>query len=157
MREAIGSAFIVNLILIFIGVISALVIGSISYSKAYKVKDRIVYTIEKHDGWNSDTEQEVDKQLKSIGYKVDSGYNSDCEKIYRKRYGSSFDIGKLVHGANLGAGKYDYCVYENTYNNGIGVYYSVTSFMHFDVPLIGGLLEFPVSGETSVIYDVIDN
>ena len=46
MREAIGSAFLVNLILVFMGVISALIVGSISYSKAYKAKDRIIYVIE---------------------------------------------------------------------------------------------------------------
>lgn len=157
MREAIGSAFIVNLILIFIGVISALVIGSISYSKAYKVKDRIIYIIEKHDGWSTSTEEEINKNLKTIGYKIDSGYNSSCERIYQKRYGSSYDQSRLVHGANLGNGQYDYCVYQNHYDSGIGDYYSVTTFMHFDIPLIGGLLEFPVSGETSVIYSVIDN
>ena len=26
--------------------------------------------------------------------------------------------------------------------------------MHFDIPLIGGLLEFPVYGETKALYDV---
>ena len=157
MREAIGSAFIVNLILIFIGVISALVIGSISYSKAYKVKDRIVYIIEKHDGWNTAAEEEVTKNLKSIGYKIDNGYRSKCESIYERRYGSSYDAANLVHGKNDGSGKYDYCVYKNHYDSGIGDYYSVTTFMHFDIPLIGGLLEFPVNGETSVIYEVMDN
>lgn len=163
MREAIGSAFIVNLILIFIGVISALVIGSISYSKAYKVKDRIIYIIEKYDGFTTCNaaknekcaETEINKQLKSIGYKVDSGYNSKCESIYKKRYGSSYDAKKLLHGSNLGKSQYNYCVYE--IQSGIGTYYSVTSFMHFDIPLIGGFLEFPINGETSVIYKAIDN
>ena len=157
MREAIGSAFIVNLILIFIGVISALVIGSISYSKAYKVKDRIIYIIEKNDGWSDSVKAEVDKNLKSIGYKIDSGFNSNCERIYERRYGSSYDAANLVHGANIGEGQYDYCVYKNHYDSSIGDYYSVTAFMHFDIPLIGGFLEFPISGETSVIYEVIDN
>ena len=159
MREAIGSAFIVNLILIFIAVISALLIGSINYSKAFKVKDRIVYVIEKYDGWNDASQTEVDKQLRSLGYRVDSGFNSNCESLYKKKYGSSYEKNgsELVHGKNLGTNQYNYCVYRVRYESGIGDYYSVTTFMRFDIPLIGGLLVFPVSGETSVIYEPIDN
>ena len=159
MREAIGSAFIVNLILIFIAVISALLIGSINYSKAYKVKDRIVYTIEKYDGWSQDAQDEIDKQLKALGYRIDSGFNSNCESLYKKKYGSSYEKNgsELVHGKNLGANQYNYCVYRVRYESGIGDYYSVTTFMRFDIPLIGGLLVFPISGETSVMYEPIDN
>lgn len=160
MREAIGSAFLVNLILIFIAVISALVIGSISYSKAYKVKDKIIYAIEKYDGWTNKTQTEVDKSLMSIGYKVNSGKNSSCEKIYKRKIGDKYKVENLIHGANLGVNEFDYCVYHykaTDFGGQLGDYYGVTTFMHFDIPLIGGLLEFPVSGETSVIYDVIDN
>lgn len=157
MREAIGSAFIVNMILVFIAVISALLIGSINYSKAYKVKDRIIYTIEKYDGWSEGTQNEVDSQLKSLGYRIDSGFNSDCEKLYKKKYGSAYDAKYLKHGQNAGASQYNYCVYLVDLKTSIGNYYSVTTFMRFDIPLIGGLLTFPISGETSVIYEVVDN
>lgn len=160
MREAIGSAFLVNMILLFIGVISALLVGSISYSKAYKVKDRIVYIIEKHDGWKDDgsTQKEIDKQLGTIGYQVGSGSNFSCEAILKKRYGNSnFDLKKLKHGANLGVGGYNYCVYENSYPSAPGKYYTVITFMQFDVPLLGNFLRFPVNGETSLVYAAIDN
>ena len=157
MREAIGSAFIVNMILVFIAVISALLIGSINYSKAYKVKDRIVYIIEKYDGWNSGAQEEVDKQLKTLGYRIDSGFGSNCESLYKKKYGNSYKVDNLLHGKNVGTSQYNYCVYRVHFDSGIGDYYSVTTFMRFDIPLIGGLLVFPISGETSVIYRPIDN
>ena len=163
MREAIGSAFIVNLILIFIAVISALLIGSINYSKAYKVKDRIIYIIEKYDGMSENQDDpariEIDKQLKSLGYRIDNGFNSDCESLYKRKYGSSYEKNgsKLVHGKNIGVNQYNYCVYRVRFDSSIGDYYSVTTFMRFDIPLIGGLLVFPISGETSVMYEPIDN
>ena len=157
MREAIGSAFLVNMILLFIGVISALLIGSISYSKAYKVKDRIIYVIEKYDGFSTEAQTEIDKQLKSIGYKVGSGSNFNCEAIFKRRYGSNYDSNNLLHGANLGYNQYNYCVYRNHYDSSPGTYYTVITFMEFDVPLIGNYLKFPISGETSLVYDVIDN
>lgn len=156
MREAVGSAFLVNLILIFIGVVSALLIGSISYSKAYKVKDRIIYVIEKYDGFNESAANELDVALRDIGYPLRSGNRSRCEGIYRQKAGSSFKEANLLHGDSVNS-EYDYCVYKYEYETGIGVYYGVTSFMRFDIPLLGGLLTFPVSGETSLVYDVIDN
>lgn len=159
MREAIGSAFLVNLILIFIGVISALVVGSISYSKAYKAKDRILYVIEKYDGYTDEAKKEIDSSLKKIGYVIDSTDSSRCENLYTKKGG--FNSDNLLHGKNNGTAKYDYCVYKYdcTTNDGscVATYYGVTTFMHFDIPLIGGLLKFSVSGETSLVYDVIDN
>ena len=147
MREAVGSAFIVNLILIFIGVISALLIGSISYSKAYKIKDRIIYTIEKYDGWSDATKNEIDKQINAIGYKLNDGNSSKCPSILSRKYGNY----AVEFVGNVET------VYENDYESAPGKYYTVITFMTFDIPLIGGLLQFPVSGETSVIYEVIDN
>ena len=164
MRESIGSAFLVNLILVFMGVISALLIGSISYSKAYKAKDRIVYIIEKYDGYTDAAKKEITTSMGNLGYTIDGGSGSKCESIYKRKNGSKFDRDKLVHGANDGVSKYDYCVYKHDCTSSdvesgscIATYYSVTTFMHFDIPLLGGILKFAVSGETSLVYDVIDN
>ncbi len=152
MREAIGNTFIVNLLLVFLGVMSALLIGSISYSKAFKVKNRIIYTIEKYGGWNVTTssgenlvQSEVEASLKDIGYSLAVATN-DCKPK---------NGGTIVYGTPGTANSkttYHYCVYE--YNNAKGHYFGVTAFMHFDLPLIGNYIEFPVYGETKSIYSI---
>ena len=74
MREAVGNTFIVNLLLVFLGVMSALLIGSISYSKAFKVKNRIIYIIEKYGDWDVTAggenlvQAEIEANLRDIGY-----------------------------------------------------------------------------------------
>lgn len=141
MREAIGNTFIVNLILIFLVVISALLVGTISYSKAYKVKNRIIYTIEKYGEWNSNTETELESSLRAIGYPLKTS-NRTC----KQKTGAT-----LLYGGDYTT-NYRYCIYE--YTSDRGNYYGVTTFMQFDIPLIGGWLEFPVYGETKVIYSV---
>lgn len=153
MREAIGNTFIVNLLLVFLGVMSALLIGSISYSKAYKVKNRIIYTIEKYGGWNvvSPTtgtnlvQAEIESSLKDIGYSLALANSvlGGCPN----RNGAS-----LVYGGVTSKTTYHYCVYE--YTNEKGIYYGVTTFMHFDIPLIGNYIEFPVYGETKSLYTI---
>ncbi len=146
MREAIGNTFIVNLVAIFLAVMIALLFGSISYSKAFKVKNRIVYIIEKYNGWddgalNNYAREEVEAALKEIGYQLILA-NRSCP--YRSG-------GTVVYG-DRSSDTYRYCIYE--YDNEKGHYYGVATFMHFDIPLIGQWLEFPVYGETRSIYDV---
>lgn len=153
MREAIGNTFIVNLLMVFIGVMSALLVGSVSYSKAFKVKNRIIYTIEKYGGWNVETssgynvvQAEIESSLKDIGYPlvVSNPFTGGCPN----KTGAN-----LVYGGHSDPrNTYHYCVYE--YQNERGTYYGVTTFMHFDIPLIGNYLEFPVSGKTKSLYDV---
>ena len=157
MREAIGNTFIVNLLTVFIAVMSALLIGSVSYSKAFKVKNRIIYTIEKYGGWNVTTssgtnvvKSEIEASLKEIGYPlvVSNPFTGGCPS----KKGAT-----LVYGGNTSSytNTYHYCVYE--YQNERGHYYGVTTFMHFDIPLIGSYLEFPVQGKTKTLYDVSIN
>ena len=155
MREAIGNTFIVNLLMVFLGVMSALLVGSVSYSKAFKVKNRIIYTIEKYGGWNVQTsdgynvvQSEIEASLKEIGYPlvVSNPFSGGCPS----KSGAT-----IVYGGHTGGSSrntYHYCVYE--YQSEKGHYYGVTTFMHFDIPLIGNYLEFPVNGKTKALYNV---
>ena len=66
-------------------------------------------------------------------------------------------------------GGYHFCVYKFTLCDEVKsddtckedsnetYYYKVTTFMHFDIPLIGQVLEFPVSGETKTFYNTFIN
>lgn len=161
MREAIGNTFIVNLLLVFIAVLSALLIGSIAYSKAYKVKNRIVFTIEKYGAWeiydrnggNNIVRNEIETALKDVGYHLRLVSSAkDCPDRAGK---TGVGTRRRVYGGNVpNETTYDYCVWEYTLENGKGRYYGVTTFMHFNIPLIGSYLQFPVYGETRPLYDV---
>ncbi len=151
MREAVGNTFIVNLLLVFLGVMSALLIGSISYSKAFKVKNRIIYIIEKYGDWDVTAggenlvQAEIEANLRDIGYHLALA-NRECPP----RDGALTKYG--TNSTTTSRTTYHYCVYE--YNNEKGHYFGVTSYMHFDLPLIGNYIEFPVYGETKSLYDV---
>jgi len=161
LREAVGHVFIVNLILVFFAVISALLIGSLAYSKAFRVRNRIVYVIEKHGSWNvtqlaeggvtiNIVRNEIEHGLREIGYHMNL-WNAQCPR--RRDKGG---WARLVYG-NDGSDNiialdspYDFCVHEFQG----GRYYGVTTFMHFNVPLIGGFLRFPVYGQTKPLLNL---
>ena len=151
MREAVGQTFIVNLILVFFAVISALLIGSLSYSKAFRVRNRIIYVIEKHGAWDAPGQNrirlEIEHGLREIGYQMNL-WDAQC----RPRAG-----GELVYGRTPGGNPavvmespFDFCVHRFEG----GRYYGVTTFMHFNIPLIGGFLRFPVHGQTKPLLNL---
>ena len=148
MQEATGQAGLMNIMLAIIGIIIVLMAGSIAYSKAFRVKNKITDIIEKNYGYpgNSNaTKKEIDETLRGIGYKTiqPSSYVSYCPTDKYKDSGYS-----LVTGSYPG---YLYCVYSKQHSKG-NYSYKVVAFMYFDLPLVSKLVLIPVTGETKVIY-----
>ena len=70
--------------------------GTMSYYKAFKVNNRIVHSIEKFEGFNSDSQLEIEIFLGSMSYK--SG-GKRCAETYKGM--------TLVHEGVT----YSYCIY----------------------------------------------
>ena len=178
-----GGSLLLYIVIIIVGIISAFLVSSIAYSKAFKVKNRIISIIEKYDGkcFNStDTAtglnydncyHEIDNELKDIGYS--SNISKSCRDIeldIDNSYGI-VSIEKVYPVINYNSG-HKYCVYKYTLcdtsradsttlkcdsSSNKTYYYKVIAFMHFDIPLINQVLEFEVSGENKTFYDTFIN
>ena len=85
MRQAVGSAFILNLVIVFITLMMLVFVGSISYSKAYKTKNRIINIIEDNKGYNESSIDEIETFMANTGYQIST--ISNCTKV--KPEGSS--------------------------------------------------------------------
>ena len=161
MKEAIGNAALFNIIIIFVIILVAFFIGSLAYSKAYKAKNRIIEEIEKDEsytfGADSDTtETRINKWLAEIGYRTNYRKinNGDHCPDTTKEFGEVSGV-SLVNNSST----YQYCVYRvdtcKDYDKGIcGRYYRVITYMYFDIPIIGGLLQLPVRGDTMTFTQI---
>lgn len=143
MREGIGSIALYNIIIIFIFVTFAILAGTMSYSKAFKVNNRIINAIEKYEGYNGLAATWIDNYLSSIGYQYDP--NGKCGK--RNGYESvGDDLNK----------NYRFCVYaypeETRAHNGQYMTYGVVTYIYFDLPLVGSFLKIPVYGQSNRIF-----
>ena len=147
MKEAIGNTFLVTLAILFLSLIMLLLVYSLTYSKAFKAKNKIVSVIEKYNGFTDEAKEEVDKHMHSMGYKT-SAYGATCKTLSEDDDLDQSTI-KVVH--DLSGGDYDYCVYEISSSR--GKYYHIVTFMHFDIPVIGGYLNFEVKGDSRVVYE----
>ncbi len=140
MREGMGSAFVYTVVITMVGIILLLLVGSIGYSKAFKVNSRIIDIIEANDGYNGDAEDEISEALSGIGYRV-VPVTTSCPDL-GDGYGDYEIIAKNIN--------YDYCVYKHT-DNKRGDYYTVLTYMYFDFPVIGDYIKLKVSNQTKTL------
>ena len=142
MKDAIGGSLLLNMVVLFSSIIILFFAGIMAYSKAYKIKNRIIEEIEKHAGYDSNVVLEINNDLDNAGYRVAT------RQQVRSKCGTN----------NLNESEYFYCVYLKScgeydeFNNCIGQrHYEVITYVHFQFPVIGDLLTFPVRGETRIL------
>ena len=149
MKESIGYTFTLNLMIVFILLTFAIIMAIMSYSKAFKINNRIMNEIEKCEGFNTCTVSELNRILDSYGYSKGS---IECPE----RDGVS-GISELD-----GLNQYELCVYyddninneifNSNINNKPKYRYGVLTYYHVDLPLISAF-KLPVYTRTHWIYD----
>lgn len=149
MREAIGNSLLFNLVVVFVSLIILFFIGILAYSKAYRVKNRIIEIIEKHEDYSLAYE-EINASLGDFGYRITSKNECDSEKVKSHLEGLTYNGVSYERVDDDYNNDYNYCVFQLG-NSGSNHYYIVTTFVQFDFPFIGDLLVFPVYGETKIL------
>ena len=135
MREAIGTSFVFTLMITFVGILIAIFVGSIAYTKGFKVRNKIIDLIDKNEGYTEKAKEQIEESLASIGYRI-------VDKACPERKGMQ----------GIQDSDYRYCVYKYE-NEEKGVYYGVTVFLNFEIPLVGNYFEIPIYGESRIIFD----
>lgn len=73
MRSAIGNSLLMSLVVIIVSLVMLVFVGILSYSKAYRVKNRIIEVIEKYGSfeYEQDGKQIAKEEIKIIYIKLD--------------------------------------------------------------------------------------
>ena len=165
MKEAIGGVLSLNIILIFLVIISCYLAFSVNYTKAFRVKNEIRSIIEKNEGLTCEALEQINELMDKANYTFPENFRTWCTNNGYAVVSSS-DNGILKKGGfcykvqpvnKLGTSDED-VQYK-------GAYYTVATFVniaHF--PLFGGQAgglnglmnflgsTFVVKGETALIY-----
>ena len=175
MRESIGTAFMLNFIVLFIFLVFAFLAGTFSYYKAYRVNNYIVNSIEMYEGYNQYSKAQIDVGLTSMGYDITT--KVDCPDKQTGNSSQRFLSGKYaevqqftVTGQRVLVNASDpkdegYCIYLYENDNGTlshdgnhvettDIYYTygVLTFMRFRFPVIENMLAIPIFSRTNRIY-----
>ncbi len=169
MKESIGMTqlfiIVVTLILLFSGIMAL----AINRANSFTIKDKLVNIIEKHGGFDMQSE------LSSFDYNDCNGSKQDeplmeiaCalqETSYRQKGvcpepdgGGDYKVVGYQRNGSLtsGNGPSSFCIYRYDGKNDNGTinvyYYKVVVFYHLDLPVIKNLLSFRAIGETKALY-----
>lgn len=150
MKDAIGGSMLLNLVIIFTSIVILLFVGILAYTKAYRVKNKIIEIIESNNGQIDENDDkmmdefvldQINTELGKVGYRISTAPSTaKCIASSSRKQCES----------NLNYEGYNYCVCKQKSSNE-GISYEVITYVHFAFPVIGDLLTFPVRGETRVL------
>lgn len=148
MKESIGYTSTLNIVIIFILISFAILMAIMSYSRAFKINNRIMNEIEKCEGYNTCTVKEINRILTNYGYyTADSNFN--CPKrdgVQAIENPTALD----KEGKPIKINGFEMCIYfdndvnetkqSNDYiqriNGNLYYRYGVLTYYHVDLPLI---------------------
>lgn len=153
MREAVGSTFLFNIMIVFIFFFASFLAIAINYSQAFRIKNQIINYIEQYEGIDDiDDRERIVEYINSSGYYRDN-VNCDCNDIVCTDYEINRHRDNNPNGSRVSVGSNrtnGLCVRKLSNANG-DTYYRVTTFVSFNLPVIGQFFTFPVKGETRII------
>lgn len=183
MRESISYTFLLNIVIVFVFTCFAIIMGVLSYYKAFRANTIISETIEKYEGYNCVSAEEIKRKLDDIGYNTPFNVNCNgkgdyCMTDTAQNYAVvsyNLDILEENKGANIifkdsDAYKYTdkksaekFKVMNSTYKcdeNGCTTnkhyQYGIYTYMYVELPVVSGLIRIPFFSKTSTMYEFRD-
>lgn len=162
MREAIGGAMTIQIIVIFMLLINAYLAFSVSYTRAFKMKNQVINIIENNEGYpNVDSAStctaenpegaicQIISYINEIGYNG-ADYPQKDDGCPDPKKGKQYGICIIPH-------KKDIAGNSNANQSYSGIYYTVYTYININIPVINNLFKgipnlFRIQGETNTIY-----
>jgi hypothetical protein len=159
MRDAFGGVANLAIIIVFLTLVSGYLALNVNYTKAFRVKNKIISTIEEYEG-NCKIEATNPCHLKIQDYMNSLGYNAPYLDI-KNGTGKNVDESENQNEWDCGNGA-GYCIKEVPIND-ISVgnaedtkkrsYFKVVTQINIDIPIVNRILPkiFEVRGDTKPI------
>lgn len=157
MRESIGGAWLTGIVITFLALFAAFLTYAINYTKAFRVKDRIVQLIEENEGYiPAKNESGFTVENASNEALLEEGSTESKVFYFIKKVGYNYEpiAGTCEPNTLPNTDKYGYCIEKHCTRNEHSerVYYKVTSYIALTIPVVNLSIKIPISGETSTLY-----
>jgi len=166
MREAIGGTWLFQIVIVFLLLFTGFMCLSINRSKAFSVKDKIIQSIQSHNGiniskgyvdGNEDAFSDIVTYLKENAYRTtgkepDDGLYYQCYDREGQNKGES-SKNKVFCIAEINAAKDAVAEGDSGFDELPEMkYYRVVVFYQLDLPVFHDLFNFRVVGDTKILY-----
>ncbi len=157
MREAIGSTWLIGIVITFIAIFSGFLAYSISYTKAFRVKNEIINIIEKNEGFSNSSNVDLNN-IDDNTLKEDSSTEAKAFRFIKSigyDYAKFDSSSRVCEEGTLQTGGYCLVKYCPTNGETSRIYYKVTTYISLSIPIINIGINLPISGETKALYNDI--
>lgn len=164
MKESIGGAWLLGIVMTFMVILITFVTLSLNYSTVFRLKSDIISTIEEAQGFNSYSAQKINSLIQNYGYQQKKtcqfktrtsgviGIDRDDPKFYVNNFSKPFSY-CIMREENDRKKNKEYNSSFTSKNNDKEAYYTVQLAFGFNLPVLGDILTFRVNGETrGIIY-----
>ncbi len=140
MKQAVGSTWTFSLVVTFVLLFAAFILLTLNYSAVFRHQAEIISIIEKYEGFTLTAKQIIDSHLKNNGYLT----TDICPDDY---FAATIDENKEISREG------NYCI------NRVDDYYEIMIFFNFNIPVLGEIFTFKITGETKeiLIYEESNN
>lgn len=145
MRDAVGGVVNLVIIVVFLVIVSGYLAFNVNYTKAFRVKNKIISTIEEYEGNidNRALKDQISNYMRDIGYSAGDTMNCEIHEM-ETGPGGGWCYKKVLSNSNGG---------EDEGNT--RVYYKVLTQIQIDMPIIRNVLPnlklFTITGDTKAI------
>lgn len=148
MKSTVSTTQTFKYILMFTLIFSAFIALTITYNRAYKIKNETISILEKYEGVTTKSLSLINNYLKHSNY-TEKGL---CEEDEYGVLSLDSTTYKLVKSNNRNE-KFYYCLsnYKTKDENKEKIFYTVKIFYKFNLPFLGDLMTFKITGETKGI------
>lgn len=163
MREAIGGTWLFQIVIFFILIFTGFMCLTINQTKAFNVKNKIIETIQSHNGASSFAIDEIVSYIKENSYRTTGvmpkeikANGKDISYTCYTRDGNEttdrpvFCLAKVLYGENNMFCDDGSCELPSM------SYYRVVVFYQLDLPIFHDLFNFSLTGDTKVLYGSSD-
>lgn len=145
MRTSLGGTAIMYIFIVFFILMAFLLTGTVIYYKGYKINSQIANSLEKFEGYNEYSAEDMDRVFKNLGYRNQA--NSKCL--------NGIDGTCLAENGNYNFSLTCSRSNKNQGDNYVGNHYYITykikTYIYIDLPL-NITLKIPITSKTNPIY-----
>ena len=155
MNEGIGSTTILTIIVVFIALVSGYMAYNVNYTKAFRMKNKIISLYEENEGiCGTDCQNEIIRYAKEIGY--NPAGNLKCDDTDVKPIGLTDSYGSNKKGLYC---EYKIAVQKSKSSDKVFTdskdeyYYRILTRINIQIPIIQNILQLRflnVTGDTKV-------
>lgn len=146
MKSTVTTSESFKYILVFTFLFAAFLALAITYNRVFKQKNEIISIMEKYEGISTTSLNIINNYLKTTGYSI----KGQCEV---NEYGIKDLDNNIYEKVTNTKEKYYYCLSDKVLKNDNSdkIYYDIKLFFKFNLPFVGDLFTFKITGETKGI------